>query len=87
MSAPDKILDAMVAASGTSYRSINDALVAARDAGWGLVPVEPTEEMHAAGYYVFSGSEYQEGNAGLDRLTTFQIYEAMLAAAPKVGEL
>lgn len=33
MATPDKTLDAMVAASGTSYRSIEDALTAAEAAG------------------------------------------------------
>ena len=36
MATPDKTLDAMVAASGTSYRSIEDALTAAEALGWRL---------------------------------------------------
>ena len=45
MTTPPEVLDRMVAASGTSYRSITEALAAAEALGWRLVQTEIDETM------------------------------------------
>ena len=45
--------------------------------GWKLVPVEPNRQMMAQGHFALGGT---------DRGKFRRIYQAMLAAAPEVGE-
>jgi hypothetical protein len=79
---PDAVIEAMCEAGGGSpYWQdyiVHNALKAAEAAGYVLVPVETTPDMHFAGITAFQKPENQHG-AVLD-----EVFAAMLAARPKL---
>lgn len=93
---PDEVLAAMAhAARGFSSDTfgigrIKAALAAADALGWVLVPVEPTEEMIEDGCAIdctrTACRARLECRDESGRATMREKWDAMLAAAPKVGE-
>lgn len=60
------------------YNSVLEAKLATTiPDGWKLVPIEPTRQMMSQGHFALGGT---------DRGKFRRIYQAMIAAAPEVGE-